>query len=109
MKRIQGIVLGIALIAGMPSGLLYGQMIEENEDSKLNTNVAFTLAAPTHPTSAFSDFGWGLTVGAGYNFTENPSHHALVGEFMWNRLHIKDQALVPLRLALQNPEIHGHS
>ncbi|MCI0348853.1 MAG: outer membrane beta-barrel protein [Acidobacteriales bacterium] len=105
MRWAQNALLGITLIAGVHSSLLYAQ-IEEDELSKLNTNIAFLLTAPANPTSTFSDFGWGGTLGAGFNFNQN---HAFVGEFLWTRLHIRDKALVPLRLALQNPEVEGHS
>lgn len=109
MKWTLSVLLSVALLGVVRPSLLHAQLIEENEDSRVNTNIAFTLTAPTNPTSTFSDFGWGLALGAGYNFSDNPSHHAVVAEFMWNRLHIRDKALVPLRLAFQNPEIHGHS
>src|SRR5262245_50697584 len=107
MKWAHGIFLGVALIVAARPQVTFAQSDWEfGEDSRLNTNVAFVLAAPAKPTSRFSDFGWGGAAGAGFNFNK---HHAFVGEFMWNRLHIRDRILVPLRVALQNPEVSGHS
>jgi hypothetical protein len=105
MKWTQRVFLGIALIVAMRPAIAIAQDYDW-EDSRLNTNIAFTLTAPMYPTKNFSDFGWGGVMGAGFNFNK---HNAFVGEFMWNRLHVRDRVLVPLRLALQNPEVKGHS
>lgn len=104
MKLTKQVFVGLIVIAGMWSRAAFGQM--DAEDSKLNTNLALVLTAPLNPTSRFTNFGWGVVAGAGYNFT---SHHAFVGEFMWNRLQVSDRALRPIRLALQSPDIDGHS
>src|SRR5262249_43825507 len=107
MKWTQRIFLGIALIVAMRPPIVIAQGEEDfGEESRLNTNIAFVISSPTNPTAKFSDIGWGAAAGAGFNVNKN---HAFVGEFMYNRLHIKDKALVPIRLALQNPEVHGHS
>jgi Outer membrane protein beta-barrel domain len=105
MKWARGVFLAMALISAMRPAIAIAQD-DDWEDSKLNTNIALNLTAPLKPTSRFTDFGFGATVGAGFNFDK---HNAFVAEFMWNRMHIRDRALVPLRIALQNPEIKGHS
>ena len=104
MKLTVNVLVGVALIAGMWPSAAFAQM--DAEDSKLNTNLALVLTAPLNPTARFTNFGWGVVAGAGYNFT---SHHAFVGEFMWNRLQVSDRALRPIRLALQSPDIDGHA
>ncbi len=76
-----------------------------DEDSKLNTNLAFTITAPLNPTAQFVNVGGGLVAGAGYNMTKR---NAFIGEFMWNRLGASDGALAPIRAALGTHDVHGH-
>jgi len=83
-----------------------GAQDEYGENSRLNTNLAFSLTAPLNPIAKFANFGWGTTVGAGYNFSRR---NAFVAEFMWNRLYPSSQTLAPLRLALHSADLHGHS
>lgn len=101
------VLLPVTLLVAIPAAGMFADRDADGwDDSRLNTNIALNLMAPLNPTSRFSDFGWGGTMGSGFNFN---NHHAFVGEFSWNRLHVRDKALVPLRVALQNPEISGHS
>jgi hypothetical protein len=104
MNLTKCVFVAVIVTAGMWSRAAFAQM--DAEDSKLNTNLALVLTAPLNPTARFTNFGWGVVAGAGYNFN---SHHAFVGEFMWNRLSVSDQALNPIRVALQSPDINGHA
>jgi len=49
---------------------------------------------------------WGFTGGAGYNFSAN---HSVIGEFMWSALYPSGGALQPIRVALSDNSITGHS
>lgn len=73
---------------------------------KINSHIGTLAGFPLTPTSQFVHTGWGVSGGAGYNFNIN---HAIIFEFMWNRLYAADQALQPLRLALQSPDFGGKS
>ncbi len=75
-----------------------------DEDSKLNTNLGFNIIAPMSQTSNFVNVGGGFTAGAGYNFNR---YHGFVGEFMWNHLGASDEALAPIRSALQTNDVEG--
>ena len=91
MNLTKCVFVAVIVTAGMWPCAAFAQM--DAEDSKLNTNLALVLTAPLNPTARFTNFGWGVVAGAGYNFN---SHHAFVGEFMWNRLSVSDQALNPI-------------
>lgn len=85
----------------------YAQLTEEgNDDPRGNIHVGTTLAAPLNPTAPFSQFGWGLSMGAGYNFTRR---HAVIGEFMWTHLFATDSALAPVRAIALMPNVNGAS
>jgi hypothetical protein len=86
-------------------GSLHAQQ-EFGEDSKLNTNLAMSFSVPLNPIAKFTNFGWGTTVGAGYNFNR---HNAIVGEFLWNRLYATPEVLAPVRLALNSADVNGHA
>jgi hypothetical protein len=73
---------------------------------KINSHIGALVSFPLSPTSQYVHTGWGVAGGAGYNFN---SHHALIGEFMWNRLYATDRALAPIRQALQSPDFGGKS
>jgi hypothetical protein len=77
---------------------------EGNDDPRGNIHIGTTLASPLNPTAPFSQFGWGVTSGAGYNFTRR---HAVIGEFMWTHLFVTDSALAPVRAIAQDPNING--
>ena len=79
---------------------------EYDENSKLNTNIAFPVTLPAGQTSHLALLGTGMTTGAGYNLNQ---HHAFVGEFMWNWLYPTDESLTPLRNAIQSTDLNGHS
>jgi len=73
---------------------------------KINSHIGALVGLPLGPTSQFVSTGWGVTGGAGYNFN---IQHAVIVEFMWNRLYATDRALQPLRQALQSPDLSGKS
>lgn len=77
---------------------------EGDDDPRGNVNLGMPLSAPLNPMGKFTNFGWGITIGSGYNFTRK---HAVVGEFMWNHLFVPAGTLAPIRTALQNPDING--
>jgi len=78
---------------------------EEGDDNpRGNTNLGFPISAHLNPMAPITNFGMGLTAGAGYNFTRK---HAAVGEFMWSHLFLSSTALNPIRLALQDPSVDG--
>lgn len=108
MTSIATAAISTLLVVVFCSGFLHGQEDEDEfgEDSKVNTNLAMTLTAPLNPIANFANFGWGLTIGAGYNIT---SHHAIIGEFLWNRLYPSTSALAPIRQALNSPDLNGNS
>jgi hypothetical protein len=78
----------------------------QEESEKINTNLGAALTLPVGPTGQVVKTRWGLTAGAGYNFNE---HHSVIGEFMWNPLYPSDGGLRPIRVALQDNSISGHS
>jgi len=102
---LHGIVLVSLIAAVFVCGLAAQDDEDFGEDSRLNTNLGFTITAPLNPTAQVVNVGGGFVGGAGYNFTQ---HHALVGEFMWNRLGAADSALIPIRAALGTRNIDGH-
>ena len=79
---------------------------EHDDNPKFNDNIGLvTMGASLNPMARYTNFGLGVDLGAGYNFTRR---HAIVGEFMWNWLYVTDSALEPVREALQSPNINGH-
>jgi len=100
-------LLLVAITALICAGPLRAQVENEyGEDSKLNTNLAVSFSAPLNPIARFTNFGWGTTVGAGYNFN---SKNAFVGEFLWNRLTPTNEVMAPVRAALNSANVNGHA
>ena len=95
------VVMGVSLVA-VAGCTLYA----EDDYEKLNSNLGVVASLPLSPTATYVHAGWGFTGGAGYNFS---SHHAVLGEFMWNSLYATDGSLEPLRAALQARDFSGHS
>ena len=101
---------GIFLVSIVAVVFVYGAAAQDDdeqfgEDSRLNTNLGVTITAPLNPTAQLVNVGGGFVGGAGYNFSP---HHALIGEFMWNRLGAADGALAAIRAALGTRNIDGH-
>ena len=65
-----------------------------DDSSKINTNMAMTLSAPLNPLAHNTNFGWGVVLGGGYNMSPR---HAIIGEFMWNRLQPPPESLTRSR------------
>lgn len=100
MNRATIALIGIAMIS--VASCAARAQDEGDDDPRANTNLGMPISAPLNPTAQYLHFGWGSTIGAGYNFTRR---HAVVGEMMWNHLFINSGALNPIRAALQNPSI----
>jgi hypothetical protein len=83
--------------AGPPS--LYD---ESDDNPRGNVHLGAPMVIPLNPTARAVHFGYGLSVGGGYNLTRE---HGLVGDFLWNSLLPTNEALAALRLALSDPTI----
>lgn len=77
-----------------------------NDDPRGNINLGMTIGAPLNPMARFSNIGWGVTTGAGYNFTRR---HAVLGEFMWNHLYMSSDTMNQIRAAAKMPDLHAGS
>lgn len=77
---------------------------EGDDDPRGNVHLGMPISGPLNPMAQFTNVGWGLTAGGGYNFTRS---HAVVSDLMWNHLFVPDQVLGPIRSALNNPSIGG--
>jgi hypothetical protein len=82
-------------------GALHGQ---ESSD-KVNSHFGTIASLPLHPMGTYTNIGWGLLGGVGYNFSDE---HSAVGEFMWTRLSATGAALQPLEQA-SGQNFSGHS
>lgn len=104
MIRCRKMFIQLAIVAACLSPLHAQQ--EFGEDSRLNTNLAMSFSVPLNPVAKFTNFGWGTTVGAGFNFNK---YNAIVGEFLWNRLYATPEVLAPVRQALNSANVNGHA
>ena len=104
MTRCTKVLIQLTIVVACLSPLHAQQ--EFGEDSKLNTNLAMSFSVPLNPIAKFTNFGWGTTVGAGYNLNR---HNAIIGEFLWNRLYATPEVLAPVRLALNSADVNGHA
>jgi hypothetical protein len=77
-----------------------------NDDPSVTTNLGIPLIVALNPLGRFTNGGWGVDSGIGYNFDRR---NALIGEFMWNTLNPTSSVLQPIRVALQSPNINGSS
>lgn len=77
----------------------------EPEENRLNSNLAIGVGAPLSGTAKYAAVGIGIDYGVGYNFNR---HNSLIGEFMWNDLRPTNQALAPIRMALNVPNLSGN-
>ncbi len=110
MKRGAKIVLAITVIVTTWLAPLHAQYVdmgtEPDDESKLNSNLGFSVPVPLSTTADVFNTGWGFTAGIGYNFNRR---NAFVGEFMWNRVYPNDQQLAPLRAAAQAANLDGNT
>ena len=76
------------------------------DECKLNTNLAMIISAPVSSSAQVVGLGWGIVGGVGYNFNQR---HAIVNEFMWNRVYPSSGALQPLQTVLQSKDLKGNT
>lgn len=94
------VLLMLLTIAAYPAGA----QEEGDDDPRGNVNLGLNIAAPLNPVARFVNIGWGMTTGAGYNFNRR---NGIVNEFMWQHLFPTNDALTPIRIALQNPNLNA--
>jgi hypothetical protein len=75
-------------------------------EPRINVNVGGIITAPLNPSARFVNIGWGLTTGTGYNLGRG---HALIGEFMWNKLYPTATAVEPVESTFQSPRIAAYT
>lgn len=102
MKYSLGIVVWIGLTL-LPWDLRAQEVV--NDDPSVTTSLGLTLSAPLSPIWHQVNGAWGVDSEIGYNFDRK---NALIGEFLWNSLYPTNEALQPIRVALQSPRINGH-
>ncbi len=108
--RARGIALTLLAVAALVAFTACRAHAQEGDDDgdddpRANVNLGTSAAISVGPTARLSTIGWGTAYGAGYNFTRR---HAVVGEFMWDKLYSEDHpALDPLRDALGTHAIDG--
>lgn len=76
------------------------------ESERINVNIGATLSVPVGSTAHLVENNPGIVAGLGYNFSPR---HSVIGEFMWNGLNPRNGALQPIRTALQDNSLSGHS
>lgn len=76
-----------------------------NDDPSVTTSLGIPVSVPLSPISRQLAGAWGVSSEIGYNFDRK---NALIGEFMWNSLYPTNEALQPIRVALQSPRVNGH-
>jgi hypothetical protein len=96
------VLIAVALVT--VGGCTLWAQAEPDDDSRLNTNLGGVMSVPLNPTARFASIGGGIVAGAGYDFSRR---HAVVTEFMWDRLSSTDAAIDPLRAASQS--VTGYS
>src|SRR5215472_770439 len=102
MSRTQ---MHVALLVLLTITVCHAGAQEEGDDNpRGNVNLGLNIAAPLNPVARFVNIGWGLTTGAGYNFNRR---NGVVNEFMWQHLFPTNDALTPIRIALQNPNLNA--
>jgi len=100
LHRCLIVVLGTCFFFLSPS------RAQDEFSDKINSNLGAIVNMPVGSTARFANTGPGIVAGVGYNFSE---HHAFVGEAMWTGLNLTGAAVQPLRAALQNNTLSGHS
>lgn len=84
---------------------IHAQVEPGTDNPAFNINLGLTPSVPLSPMSRYTNFGFGLDIGGGYNFDRR---NAVIGEFLWNWLNATDRALQPVRAAAQSSTISGH-
>ena len=70
---------------------------------KINTNIAGIVNVPLNPSATVVTAGWGGVAGVGYNFNKR---HAIIGEFMFNRVYPDGNSRQLLRTVLENNDLN---
>lgn len=83
---------------------LWAQLESACEDHcKINTNIAGIVNVPLNPSATVASAGWGGVAGVGYNFSKR---HAIIGEFMFNRVYPDANSRQLLRTVLENNNLN---
>jgi Outer membrane protein beta-barrel domain len=77
-----------------------------DEECKVNDNIAMVVNVPVNSTAQVAGIGWGAVAGIGYNFNQR---HAVIGEFMWNRVYPSNGSLQPLQAALPSSNLSANA
>jgi hypothetical protein len=96
----------ILLAIALTQSLQVQAQEECEEDCKLNTNFAIIVNEPVGSPAQVVGTGWGMVGGAGYNFNQR---HAMIGEFLWNRVYPSRGGLQPLQTALQSQNLKANT
>ena len=102
VKQVLKILIAISFVI-VACCVLYAED-GSNDDPRVNANLGGILSLPLNPTKHFATIGGGAVGGAGYNFTRK---HAVLGEFMFNRLSGTDAAVGALRTVV--PDVSGYT
>lgn len=84
------------LIAVASPRPLHGQDEGCGDSCRINSNLAMVINVPVNPTAQVASGGWGTIAGVGYNFNKQ---HALIGEFLWNRMYANSGTLQAIQAA----------
>ena len=101
MRRANKVLVGLSLAL-----LVFGTLQAQDYSEKINANIGAAVSFPVSSTSKLVKSSWGLTGGAGYNFS---THHSVIGEFMWSTLSPSASSIQPIRIASNDNGITGHS
>jgi hypothetical protein len=101
-RDLSSVCIFILMIALAPPRRLYAQ--DCGDECKINTNIGIIANVPLNPTSQVAGPGWGALGGVGYNFNKR---HAVIGEFMWNKIYAQSAALLPLQASLPSGSLFG--
>jgi hypothetical protein len=109
MTRSYRFALALIMLYGMIALVPLQPLLAQDEcgdECKVNTNVAMVVNVPINLTAQVAGIGWGAVAGIGYNFNQR---HAVIGEFMWNRVYPSNGSLQPLQTALQSSNLSGNT
>jgi hypothetical protein len=105
MRRAAKVPAGLGLALFVCSTL----HAQDDHADKINTNLGGAVSLPLNPTSKFVNTSWGLSAGAGYNFSP---HHSVIGECMLNatvRSVSRGQLLQAVTSSVRHPGCGGDS
>jgi len=95
------VIMAAVSLASMP---LHAQLESACEDHcRINSNVGGIINVPLNPAAALVTVGWGGVGGVGYNFNKR---HAIIAEFMFNRVYPEANSLQLLRTVLEDNNLN---